>query len=129
MTRLMTLATVAACCAIAAGCGSTSSSSPVGSSSGTTGPHAHGVAGKTSHVTLQNGQFRPQHVTVPVSSTVLWTNSDKTKCAVGATSGAKFKSPAFAAGSSFTFTVTRAGTIHYHCSTNPGATGTITVTG
>jgi plastocyanin len=127
--RHITLAAVLACCVIAAGCGSKSSGlGSTSSANSTARAKALALAGRTVHVTMQKLRFHPPHVTVKVGSTVLWTNSDSVKHNVTAVSGAKFKSNDFGSGSSFTFTVTKPGTIHYICTIHPGMVGTITVT-
>lgn len=66
------------------------------------------------NVTIANFQFSPKTVTVPVGTTVVWTNENGRHTVVS-DSGA-FKSEVLTAGKSFEFTFTKAGKYPYHCS-------------
>ncbi len=133
------LYSVAACLALGgalvAGCGGSSSSSSKSSSNSTPAaapatstPAAAPAGGGASAVKMQNIQFAPKSLTVKVGQTVKWTNDDSVDHNVIATSGATFKSSTVAAGSTYSFKITKAGTIQYVCTIHPGMTGTLVVT-
>ena len=79
-----------------------------------------------SQVTIDNFSFTPPTVTVPVGSTVRWTNRDDIPHTV--VSDAKvFKSKALDTDEGFSFTFTQAGTYSYFCSLHPKMTGKVVV--
>lgn len=103
-----------------------------GGSSGTTTTSGGGstttAAPGGSQVTIQNFAFSPAELTVPVGTTVTWTNSDSTNHTVTSDT-AVFESATLARGDTFEFTFTQAGEFPYHCSLHPSMTATIIVTG
>jgi len=105
-----------------AGCGGGGSSSSSTSSSGS------GTSGNATAVTMKNIAFAPSSVTVKVGQKITWTNDDSVTHNVTATSGASFRSSDFSQGGTFSYTPTKAGTIHYVCTIHPGMDGTIVVT-
>lgn len=84
-------------------------------------------AGQTSHdVTIQNFAFTPQTLTVPVNTTVTWTNMDAVTHTVTSDSGV-FTSGNMATNGTFSFKFTAAGTYPYHCSIHTYMTASIVV--
>jgi plastocyanin len=79
-------------------------------------------------VTIQNFAFNPSPLTVPVGSTVTWTNGDSTAHTTTSDNGT-WDSGALSQGASFSFTFSQAGTYTYHCAIHPYMSGTIIVGG
>ena len=82
-------------------------------------------------IVLKNFAFDPKQVTVPVGTTVVWTNRDAASHTVtagtrGSPSGL-FDSGNLASGASFSFTFTKAGTYPYYCAIHAGMDGSVTV--
>lgn len=110
-----------------------------GSTSGGTGYGNTGGSGNTGggtagayKVTIQNMSFSPSTITVPVGSTVTWTNMDGISHTV--TSGSpkspdgKFDSGALTTNGTYSYTFTTKGTYNYYCRFHPSTmTGTVTV--
>jgi plastocyanin len=67
-------------------------------------------------------------MTVPLGTTINWTNTGAVTHTVTVDDGASFDSGSLDPQSGFSFTATTAGTFTYHCSFHPWMTGTITVT-
>ncbi len=105
------------------GCGGSSATTTTSGGGSTTTAAAGG-----SRVTIQNFAFSPAELTVPVGTTVTWTNSDSTSHTV-TSNDAVFESATLASGDTFDFTFTQAGEFPYHCSIHPSMTATIIVTG
>ncbi len=84
----------------------------------------------TKSVTIVGMTFSPATVTVPVGSTIIWTNSkDNVAHTATATSGpVKFDSKNLDPGKTYRFTFTKAGTYKYDCTYHPFMIGTIIVT-
>ncbi len=80
----------------------------------------------TVQVTLSGFAFSPATVTVPVGSTVIWTNKDSTTHTV-TSDGGVFASGNLAVGDTFSHTFNQAGTFQYHCQIHPSMTGKIIV--
>jgi plastocyanin len=80
----------------------------------------------TTEVKIDNFTFGPQTVTVPVGTTVTWTNKDDIPHTVVSTDGV-FKSKVRDTDEKFSYTFTKAGTYFYFCSVHPKMTGTIVV--
>jgi amicyanin len=97
---------------------------PAATSSSSTGPAAP-VAG--SAVTIENFKFDPATLTVPVGSTVTWTNKDEEPHTIAAKDGS-FHSPTLDTKGTYSFTFTNPGTYDYICSIHPFMTGTVVVT-
>ena len=80
-------------------------------------------------VAIQGFAFAPAALTVPVGTTVTWTNRDSDAHTVTSDgSGGPLNSKALATGDTFSFTFTKAGTYHYLCTIHPFMTATVTVT-
>ncbi len=84
-------------------------------------------AGQTLHdVNIQNFAFSPASLTVPVNTTVTWTNKDASMHTVTSDTGL-FNSTDLATNATFSFKFTTAGTYTYHCAIHTYMTGTIIV--
>jgi plastocyanin len=77
-------------------------------------------------VKIDNFVFGAQTVTVPVGTTVTWTNHDDIPHTVVSTDG-EFKSKVRDSDEKFSYTFTKAGTYPYYCSVHPKMTGTVIV--
>jgi plastocyanin len=77
-------------------------------------------------VTIDNFVFGPQTLTVPVGTTVVWTNRDDIPHTVVSTDGV-FKSKVRDTDEQFSYTFDKAGTYPYYCSVHPKMTGKIVV--
>ena len=77
-------------------------------------------------VKIGNFSFEPQTLTVPVGTTVTWTNRDDIPHTIVSTDGV-FKSKVRDTDESFSYTFTKAGTYTYFCSIHPKMTGKIVV--
>src|SRR6202045_4477903 len=77
-------------------------------------------------VKIDNFVFGPQTITVPVGTTVTWTNSDDIPHTTVSTIGA-FKSKVMDTDEKFSYTFTKAGTYTYYCSVHPKMTGQVLV--
>jgi plastocyanin len=95
----------------------------------TAGKHG-GAAGQTTAATaeikIDNFNFGPATVTVPVGTTVTWTNRDDIPHTVVSTDNA-FKSKALDTDDKFSFVFSKPGTYSYFCSIHPKMTGQIVV--
>jgi plastocyanin len=91
--------------------------------------HHDAEAAEANVVTIDNYQFAPATLTVPVGTTVTWTNQDSDIHSVAADDGdpVMFKSAGLDTGDKFTFTFAKAGTYLYHCTLHPHMTGKIVV--
>jgi plastocyanin len=142
---------VLAVAAIAAGCGSGSSTSastygePTAAATGTAAPAktaapagnsaaqapASGSNGAQKagaiSVDIANFAFAPKTIEAKVGQTITFTNQDSTPHTATATEGATFDSGELDQGKSFSYTAKKAGTIKFVCSFHPNMTGTITV--
>jgi len=77
-------------------------------------------------VKIDNFVFGPQTVTVPVGSTVTWTNKDDIPHTTVSTDGV-FKSKVMDTDEKFSFKFTKPGTYSYFCSVHPKMTGKVVV--
>jgi len=77
-------------------------------------------------VKIDNFSFGPAELTVPVGSTVTWTNHDDIPHTVVSTDKV-FKSKVLDTGEKFSFTFSSAGTFPYFCSIHPKMTGKVVV--
>jgi plastocyanin len=80
----------------------------------------------SAEVKIDNFIFGPQTVTVPVGTTVTWTNSDDIPHTAVSTDGV-FKSKVMDTDEKFSYTFTKTGTYPYYCSIHPKMTGTVVV--
>ena len=142
-TLILPLLAVAA---IAAGCGSDSSSSsagygePTAAATGTAAPAKTAAPAATEQapadnaasadpvtVDIANFAFAPKDIQAKVGQKITFTNQDSAPHTATATEGAKFDSGQLDQGKSFSYTAKKAGTIQFVCSFHPNMTGTITV--
>ena len=77
-------------------------------------------------VTIQNFTFSPANVTVPLGSTVIWTNLDPAVHQVSSDTQAFLGNP-MSQGTSYSWTFIHRGTFPYHCAIHPSMKGTVTV--
>ena len=77
-------------------------------------------------VKIDNFVFGPQTLTVPVGTTVTWTNGDDIPHTSVSTEGV-FKSKVLDTDEKFSYTFTKAGTYPYYCTIHPKMTGKVVV--
>ena len=77
-------------------------------------------------VKIDNFVFGPQAITVPVGTTVTWTNSDDIPHTAVSTDGV-FKTKVMDTDENFSYTFTKPGTYPYYCSVHPKMTGQVVV--
>ena len=87
---------------------------------------AHAGAPAAQQVTIEQFKFTPAALTVPVGTTVTWTNKDGTIHTVTSTTKV-FASEGLDQGGSFSYTFTTPGSYPYFCKLHPRMTGTVTV--
>src|SRR5882762_2002228 len=80
----------------------------------------------TVEVKIDNFSFGPATLTVPVGTSVTWTNRDDIPHTVVSTDGV-FKSKVLDTDEKFSFTFSKAGTYPYFCSIHPKMTGKVIV--
>ena len=81
---------------------------------------------ETTEVKIDNFSFGPGTLTVPVGTSVTWTNRDDIPHTVVSTDDAKtFKSKVLDTDEKFSFTFSKAGTYPYFCSIHPKMTGKV----
>ena len=78
-------------------------------------------------VTISDFKFNPATLTVPVGTTVTWTNNDEEPHTIAAKDGS-FHSPGMDTHGTYSFTFTTPGSYDYICSIHPFMTGTVVVT-
>ena len=81
---------------------------------------------QTLEVKIDNFSFGPAELTVPVGTTVTWTNRDDIPHTVVSTDKA-FKSKVLDTDEKFSFTFNSPGTFAYFCSIHPKMTGKVVV--
>src|SRR5260370_34658941 len=81
---------------------------------------------ETTEVKIDNFSFGPETLTIPVGTTVTWTNRDDIPHTVVSTDGV-FKSKVLDTDEKFSFTFSKAGTYAYFCSIHPKMTGKVVV--
>jgi len=81
---------------------------------------------ETTEVKIDNFSFGPATLTVPVGTTIAWTNRDDIPHTVVSTDGV-FKSKVLDTDEKFSFTFSKAGTYPYFCSIHPKMTGKVIV--
>jgi plastocyanin len=91
-------------------------------------PVAHAAEGPKTEkeIKIDNFSFGPQEITVPVGTTITWTNRDDIPHTIVSTDGV-FKSKARDTDEKFSYTFTNPGTYTYFCSLHPKMTGRIIV--
>lgn len=80
----------------------------------------------TAEVKIDNFSFGPAAITVPVGTTVTWTNRDDIPHTVVSTEKV-FKSKVLDTDEKFSYTFTKAGEYPYFCSIHPKMTGKVVV--
>jgi plastocyanin len=83
-------------------------------------------SGANAEVKIDNFSFGPETLTVPVGTTVTWTNRDDIPHTVVSTDGV-FKSKVRDTDEKFSYTFAKAGTYPYYCSVHPKMTGKVVV--
>jgi amicyanin len=78
-------------------------------------------------VAIADFKFNPATLTVPVGTTVTWTNQDEEPHTLAAKDGS-FHSPGVDTHGTYSFTFTTPGSYDYICSIHPFMTGTVVVT-
>ncbi len=91
------------------------------------GAAAQDDAAKKFDVKVDNFNFSPTALSVPVGATVTWTNQDDVPHNVRSSEGDTLKSPVLDTGEKFSFTFTKAGTYPYYCAIHPKMTGKVVV--
>jgi len=81
---------------------------------------------EATEVKIDNFSFGPATLTVPVGTTIVWTNRDDIPHTVVSTDGV-FKSKVLDTDEKFSFTFSKAGTYPYFCSIHPKMTGKVIV--
>lgn len=79
-------------------------------------------------VAISHFAFAPKELTVPVGTTVVWTNRDETPHMV-VDRGKSFASKGMDTDDSFSFTFAHPGDFSYFCTMHPFMTGTVHVVG
>jgi len=77
-----------------------------------------------SAVDIRDFAFSPAELTVPVGTTITWTNSDSTRHSVR---WGDSESPVLATGATYERTLDTPGTYAYACGLHPSMRGTVTV--
>lgn len=88
---------------------------------------AEAVAPPSDTISMKDSEFRPNHATVPIGTTVTYRNDDQYPHDVAFTGGPK--SSALDGGGTYQRTFDEAGTFDYECTIHPGMVGRVTVTG
>jgi amicyanin len=78
-------------------------------------------------VAIADFKFSPATLTVPVGTTVTWTNQDEEPHTIAAKDGS-FHSPGMDTHGTYSFTFTTPGSYDYICSIHPFMAGTVMVT-
>jgi plastocyanin len=78
-------------------------------------------------LTIDNFTFKPDAVTVPVGTRIVWVNDDDIPHSIVETTG-KFHSPALDTEDKFSFTFDKAGSYEYFCGLHPHMKGKVVVT-
>jgi plastocyanin len=84
------------------------------------------AAAAPAEIKIDNFSFTPQTITIPVGTTVTWTNRDDIPHTVVSTDGL-FKSKARDTDEKFSYTFSKPGTYSYFCSLHPKMTGKVIV--
>lgn len=80
----------------------------------------------SNEVIIQGDAFSPVILTVPINTTVKWTNNDAVNHTISSETGL-FESGVITHGGTYSFQFTSAGTYSYHCTIHPFMTGKIVV--
>jgi plastocyanin len=112
--------------AVFAACGG-ATATPAGATPAAATAAASSPAGAAQAASIVDFGFNPATLTVPLNTTVTWTNTGGAAHTVTSTSGA-FDSKRLASGASFSWTFTAAGTYDYVCAIHGSMKGTVVVT-
>jgi len=90
---------------------------------------AGGMASSQSRteVKIKDFMFSPKTLTVPVGTTVTWTNNDDDPHTVASIDKTTFKSSALDTGEKYSYTFTKPGKYAYFCSIHPKMTAEVVV--
>jgi plastocyanin len=86
----------------------------------------HAVHAQTMQITIAKFSFRPATLTIPVGTTVTWTNQDSVTHTSTSDTGV-WNSGNLTHGQSFSFTFKKPGKFSYHCAVHPFMKASITV--
>lgn len=100
---------------------------PSPASSGASGSQTPAAPASAGSVTVTSTGFQPTLVTVKAGSVVTWTNNDTAAESITSDTAGVFDSGSLAAGATYQFTFSQAGTFTYHSTTNPALKGTVVV--
>lgn len=92
------------------------------------GANTTSTAAADTAITIQGFAFGPATITIPVGTTVTWTNKDTAPHNVTSATGA-FASKDMTTGQTFSFTFNQAGSFTYGCTIHPRMVATIVVGG
>jgi plastocyanin len=80
------------------------------------------------NVTIASFKFDPNPLTIPVGTTVIWTNQDTAPHTATSDTAGLFDTPMLQKGQSGSVTFNQAGTFTYFCKVHPNMHGTVIVT-
>jgi plastocyanin len=83
--------------------------------------------GNSNTVSIKGFAFNPSTLTVPVGTTVTWTNDDSTSHTVTSDSGSELSSGSISPGQTYSHTFNTAGTFDYHCRIHTSMKGNVIV--
>jgi plastocyanin len=89
--------------------------------------HAIAAPPAESRVTIDNFTFKPDVITIPIGTRIVWENDDDIPHTIVETQG-KFNSPALDTEDKYSFTFATAGTFEYFCGLHPHMKGKVVVT-
>lgn len=98
-----------------------------GSDDGGTGPTTSRTGASTKAVTIKDYTYKPATITVPVGTTVSFTNRDSTPHTATSKESGAFESGSIDTGKTGKVTLEKSGTFTYYCVFHPFMKGTITV--
>ena len=78
------------------------------------------------HLTIDNFTFKPDTITVPIGTRIVWENDDDIPQSIVETTG-KFHSPALDTEDKYSLTFDKAGTFEYFCGLHPHMKGKVVV--
>ena len=90
-------------------------------------PGEQGNSSDKYQIKIDNFNFAPATLTVPVGTTVTWVNQDDVPHKIVSSDGKDIKSPVLDTDQKFTYTFTKTGTYPYYCSIHPKMTGKVIV--
>jgi plastocyanin len=123
------IALVLSLCALAlAGCGGSDDSSSSQATPATGPGAAASPSGGAEAVTIKEYEYAPADLTVPVGTTVEFTNEDSTPHTATSKEAGVFESGPIDTGKTGTIKLEKPGTFTYYCVFHPFMKGTITVT-